>query len=676
MANEKDEIGIELFIDEKKASLVLDNFEKKAVDTINKVETAGKNAKFGREMEQDLAGAVARVQDLRVQLQNTATVASQTGAPIWRSYVTGAQQAADRARILYGQLKQLQVEASRTTDPTLFRSIQNQARSTEAQITALEVKMQRVVAGRSAIAARGGAGATTGLAQSGAVQSAAQGLLTGAGVPAEAASLIPASALLSAGVAAAAGVVIIKWSEQVKKEAEQRYALEEKIQGIYNKQALALKAISDADRDFQTQRAQAAEGRQLNQRIAGAAGNSGDLAFIQEQLQADIALAERRRYIDSIYGKGGDDPKAIEADIAQKRAAILKIDEEIQKAQKTGFTDSDSGKYPIFERMRKSLEDENEKFKKEVDKARDLVSSYKKEVTDLTQGIFAERGSDNPFVKVFTDADEAIRRTTESTRGLSKELQGSLIGFTQQNNAIAFAKARVDSLISSFSLRAEAENFRNPLDPDKIKEQEERFIRRFLGDNPNFIFLKEQEFDARRADSRDPLSLGQASFDDFIRKDILKRSEGLIETPRSRLNKQLSEQFDLLFKPGISPDEQAIADRKFSSLARGANPLDLDDSNRRAAAEALERQAVREDKQIADAQRERLAQTKIQGAMLKQLEALNRRAGTEGKSAVEVLVKDGTEDGLSVRTERSPRPSDTAAAYEFDGFGINGGSNR
>ena len=81
-------------------------------------------------------------------------IAVNSGQPIWTSYNTGARQAAEQARLLYGQLRQLQIEAARTNDPKLLSAIQQKARDANAEIERLETKMQRVVAGRTAAADR------------------------------------------------------------------------------------------------------------------------------------------------------------------------------------------------------------------------------------------------------------------------------------------------------------------------------------------------------------------------------------------------------------------------------------------------------------------------------------------------------------------------------------------
>lgn len=229
--------------------------------------------------------------------------------------------------------------------------------------------------------------------------------------------------------------------------------------------------------------------------------------------------------------------------------------------------------------------------------------------------------------------------------------------------------ARADNALSIFDLREDAANFRNPFDAEKLKAEQERFIQDFLKNNPNYLFLKQVEFEGRERESG---YRNLESFDDFIRKDILSR--GNFDTPQKRLNESLDQKFNLLLgNPFLSAEERAINQQKFLAATAGVNPLDLSDENRERAALVREAEATRRaefDRKDFELRSKQLTATTN---LTKVLSDLNQRAkngeNVTGKQIVEIVDRSGAANVLGA----SPVPEDMTRNYDLGFFG---GSNR
>lgn len=316
--------------------------------------------------------------------------------------------------------------------------------------------------------------------------------------------------------------------------------------------------------------------------------------------------------------------------------------------------------------MKRASSSISKAIKTEIEAAKKLVSDYGKELKDQTREIFSQSGADNPFVKIFTEGEIAIEKTRVATRGLSEDLQKTILDFQRQNNAMTLFQQRVDNAFQAQDLRSRAEELRNPFNKEQSDERRARWERAFLHDNPNYLFLKQREFDARRQDTRDPISLGFTSFDDFIKKDMKWRSEQLFDSPESRMRNRLDQQLALAdqLARGGNDRQRAIVDAQILAIGRQVNASDLTSAQREGLATVFERAAV--EKEIAEqtAIKQREEQKKLQEQMLKELEKLNGKAEKEGtagiKQSLEITVKDETSAGVETK---QPTPELSAAYY-------------
>lgn len=298
------------------------------------------------------------------------------------------------------------------------------------------------------------------------------------------------------------------------------------------------------------------------------------------------------------------------------------------------------------------------KIKQSVEAAKAKVLELEKTYTSVLDNLFARQSANNPFVSLFTEADKSLKTLRENTRGLQKDVVTSFELMLAKQNQFALSSGRLDNRLDAFDLREQAANFRNPFDPEKLKTEEEEFIKRFLYNNPNYLYLKNKK-----------------EVDADTRKDIL--SFGLFDTPQSRLNKSLDEKFDLIYGRGkLSPEQQALADRKFLSVTQGVSPLELSNGNREQAALVREREAARRERYEQDAmalyREQRDLQRKIEANTARQ----NKIAETQGEQGIKVDITTKDESPTTKTTAKRPTAADTEQSFSFDGFGIGGGTNR
>ncbi len=318
----------------------------------------------------------------------------------------------------------------------------------------------------------------------------------------------------------------------------------------------------------------------------------------------------------------------------------------------------------------------NKQIAENIEKAQKKIEESGKTVRSLLDDVFQKTAANNPIAKAFNEGDAAIRKMRESLKNLPPQMQAvgeKAIEMQEKLNRMSVFEARTDNRLSILDLKNQAENFRNPLDPDKQKHDEETFIKRFLYNNPNYLFLKQGEYDQRNLLSNGLTSF--ESFDEFIRKDILKRAENTIDSPKSRLNKSFEDKYNSLFANPFQTDEQrASNERKFLANLSGVNPLDLNSSLREKAAQFAEREADRKSQNEDKDFKLREAQIKATDELTGELKKLRQQAEKDGfgatKSIVEIVDKS---NGAANVKGASPSQNDTA---QFYGLGFVGGTNR
>jgi hypothetical protein len=398
------------------------------------------------------------------------------------------------------------------------------------------------------------------------------------------------AAALSAG--AIAGFAIYKVTQQIESVAKQRLALEEKITGEFNKQNILAAELNKL-------RGEAAEKRNFDQFLGGASPEALQkrLAEMTRQQQAAVAEAAelRRRQqtvgsLDSafrdtsqggipIVGKimPGDyaaklvDDLAKQAEAAEAKARsftdrILQLDEAIidsnrrradRDVEVTRFAEqakwdarNDAVK-AANEAEKEADKKRKEMVKKAIEDAKKFAEHVKK-AGEAVVGIFAST-TDNPFVKIFTEGEQAVQRMLEATKGLGSELQNTLKKLIDSQTQSKAFKQSMDNALKATGLRSEAGTF--------------------LGkEKPTISQSLQKQLDA----------IGGGS--PFISETFAQGKNGA---------------FTELIKK-VDPNQRA-RDQKIIELTRGMNPEDLTPTQRQQAAAARIREAEALEKEKPDA---------------------------------------------------------------------------
>lgn len=454
---------------------------------------------------------------------------------------------------------------------------------------------------------------------------------------------------------AAAGLAVVKITESIRTEAERRLKAEEAIVAAMNRQRLlGIEIAKNTERVLK----QDAADDQFSQFL-----KNGSIDDLQRRL-------ENIRRLQNVGGNTdvGVDPKtgkaiAVESEASKRRVEELRrLEQEIRERGRQTSSDRSNVFEQQAENYKKSQESARkaqEEFAKSVEEGRKKVGELGKTYNAVLDGIVQRSNANNPFVQLFSEADRSMKVLRENTRGLSRDVIAQFEAMEQKANSLKLFEARIESGLGALGLRNEAANFRNPVDPEKNRLQQDAIIRQFLADNPNYG----NSFFGGSGDFRSITYDQNGNMDEATRRDILSRSQlgrNTLETPADRLNKTLQDQFNLLNQNARSPDEQRIADRRFAALTQGVNPLELSDRNREAAAAVREREAVRiesAEKEAIDVARE---SRDLQKRIAESQEKLLLIAEKQGIRGVEIAIRDGTSGGVDVK---SPTSSDTGSLY-------------
>jgi hypothetical protein len=386
------------------------------------------------------------------------------------------------------------------------------------------------------------------------------------------------AAALSAG--AIAGFAIYKVTQQIESVAKQRLALEEKITGEFNKQNILAAELNKL-------RGEAAEKRNFDQFLGGASPEALQkrLAEMTRQQQAAVAEAAelRRRQqtvgsLDSafrdtsqggipIVGKimPGDyaaklvDDLAKQAEAAEAKARsftdrILQLDRDVEVtrfAEQAKWDARNDAVKAANEAEKEADKKRKEMVKKAIEDAKKFAEHVKK-AGEAVVGIFAST-TDNPFVKIFTEGEQAVQRMLEATKGLGSELQNTLKKLIDSQTQSKAFKQSMDNALKATGLRSEAGTF--------------------LGkEKPTISQNLQKQLDA----------IGGGS--PFISQTFAQDASGAF----SRLIKN------------ADPNQRA-RDQKIIELTRGMNPEDLTPTQRQQAAAARIREAEALEKEKPDA---------------------------------------------------------------------------
>lgn len=583
--------------------------------------------------------AAAKAHELRQNLRDTTTIASRSDLRVWQSYATGANAAAVQARNLFVRLKDIHALASRTTDARMLSSLREQARTVEAQIDRLDTKMRRVAAGRADAAVRApgriDGGALLGAAGALGVPGAAQAT---AGVEAAALLGVSTAALATLAAAAAAIAAAKVGSEYIRDQAEKRLRIEEGIAAAMNKQALTTREIGA---NLEKQLRMAASDRQFSRFLGSSSISDLERRFTDIKRLQDLSPNTQR-------GPNGE-PVESEQSI-QRRKELLAIEEQIAKLRERSTTSADQAFAQRFENWKKAQADAAEAAKRFAEsvkageeKVKELGQVYRRTFEDIAR----RANADNPFVQVFMDADESLRRLRENLRGLPKELQDLATRAQQAISSRQLFEARLENAMQVFDLREVVQRFRDDT-PDRRNFAQNRLDREI------------EEFERRR-------SLGVIMNDD-AQQESFRRRQRLIEqrfptdSPSARLDRLL-ESMDRI-RPEDS-SQQAILDMRVVRSASAIDPSQLRGDQRERIAAAAERSAEREERRFKESFDIAKQQAAYQKAILEGLKPLVAMVSKEGlagiERALEITVKDETSSGAEVRRGSK---ADVAKRYE------------
>lgn len=613
-----DGLSVELEITDGKASVALDKFRSKIVATEGELKKLSGGETFAS-FESNINKSLIQVGNLQHELRSV------QAATVGHAGLDGLGQAASRA---FGQvtatknrLLEIQSTMARTTDAKVLNGLIADAKIAEAELDRLQAKINRVAAGRSAAAQRQAAAGGSGSGNYAALAGAAAFLPPELGIGLEAASAagVGASSLAVLGPLAAAGLLIVKVSQDIRDKAEQRLALEEKISGENNRQILSMKELLMSEENLAKLRERVGQNANPSL-IAGATKVSGANALIQDT--------------NARLGFGPDGKPLINP-----------------TKTLTGFTDKDSGQYPIFERMMKSLAEEQEKWNKEVEKGRDKVEDLGKSWKSNFDSLYQRANANNPLSLFLHRSASDADKLKESLKGLPPELQKIALAMNAAADSKELFALTVNNALSAVDFRNEARRFSDPTQNELQKKLDR--------DKANF----EATSDSTNTDI-------------FARFE--SRQKQIADLEKRRRQQSLQEQYDEIYKYRQGFD-QATADQTFARITRGLNPEDLTNDQRREASRVNLSEAGRlvaaEKQAEVDRKEERDVRKKLV-AVLDKLASAAEKGGLAGVNGeIQISVKDDTSNGISAK-KLSGASSGDVADYYFSGFDTVGGSNR
>jgi hypothetical protein len=573
-----------------------------------------------------------------------------------------AAQASIQITATRNRLREIQAAAAKTTDAKVLDGLTRDAKVAEAQLDRLQRKIEQVAANRKA----GGTPGRVGFGGAANALGLAGGLLpgglgeaaSGAGLAADAAAglgVTVSTGLLAAGAGlTAAGALFIKYSREARADAEARLAAEERIQGAINRTIIAQK---DARIEFQKSSDDAQAGRQLNRELQGAGTDS------------IAALTKRRDLLKQLIDLDPNGPKAQEF-----QAERLAIESRVDALQQQKVADQDRAFQQRNENWKKAQEDriaQEKRIAESIDRGIQKVEAQGVVIDDLFKDLFAAQGSQNPFVKVFNEADAAIEKTRTTTALLNDDLKATAEQMTATANANNLFAARLDSKLSASGLRADADRFRRAGEDEALAASVAAFRRQEqsgLFRNPDILAelgrsaspqARLNAFNEQRAAEQSGGLFRNDLFDDRTRRSLALEAEK-DGSARERFERQL----DTIRELRPENDEQrAIVDRKIIELGRNLDPKELDATGRDAIAQALENQAVRDENAERDAKTDREAQKKIQASIDANISELVKIAKADGLAGVIRIVNEA-EDRAKISLGKRPTERDAAKRQE------------
>lgn len=584
-----------------------------------------------KEVNDAVGASITSVQKKALDLDFTLRKVSEVS--VGRAGFDGLGKAADRAqqevRGIYADLQRIERQMSVTRDFGMLKKLEADALKAGERLDQLNTKVQRVAAGRAAAAERSAlagtltAGRAQGALNFGAIAgvpgageaSAALGALEGLGVAASAAFLAVAGSVAVAGYAA------VKWSESVREEAKKQLDREEALQGAINKRILAGQAIVA---NYKEQTAALERQSALQDFIAKASVSS---------ITARLALTEKLLELTK-------DPRYAAEGLELQKGKSAARANETQR-----LNEDFNARNELFKQQQKQEREAEQRRLEGVQKGLELAKKTGDAWKEAFAGIAEREGAHNPFVKIYSDGETALKTFREQTKGLSQDLreQGEVALRNQQ--ALSLFSARVDSAMTAASLRDEARRLRE--DPNAAEKRATALAK----------------FDARRK-AEEASGLYRNPLYQDIDRALIAQSEDR-ESAADRFDRQARK---LRSFGGVSDEEKALIDSRLIGLSKGVDPKDLRDDQREQVAKALERQAERTERREIDAMQLRQKTYEVQKDLAGYLKRYFDTAQKEGIKGVDTLIRIQNESDAQVEAReavRRPTPEDTRRTYDL-----------
>jgi hypothetical protein len=460
-------------------------------------------------------------------------------------------------------------------------------------------------------------------------------------------------------IGAAGAAIVYKITSDIRSEAERRLAVEERIAKAYgeqNKRVIELKqslreALQEQDRGFSDDRRRSELERYSPEQLAARE------ADIRKRLEAGPTFDPNSYDPNKGFKSTGEYER-----LQQELLLVRQLQNERAKLSAAGPDRFFAQSTELWKKQQEAAVKAQEAFNVSVKEGLELSKEYGATWTGVFNDLSVRTNAANPIAAFLQRSSSEAEKLKEAIKGLPPEMQKTAIAIKAVADARDLFNLRLDNAIGSYNLLTSAADIRNA-----GKFQEERYRRDFLYNNPNFAFLKEQEYAARQRDSRDPLSYNGQSFDEFLKDEIEKRNPN---SERGRLNRRLDDLFNL-----TGGAASADGNRKFLSASQGVDPLKLDDRNRERLAQANENEAARMEAYNTEAQKLRAQQAGYLKNISDHVDKLKLQAEKGGKTAVEVPLKNDSGDPIDVKI---PTQADTDRDYAggFAGFELLGGTNR
>jgi hypothetical protein len=303
-----------------------------------------------------------------------------------------------------------------------------------------------------------------------------------------------------------------------------------------------------------------------------------------------------------------------------------------------------------------------EAINRSVKEATDKVVDLQKKTRELFGELAA---SDNPFVKVFSDADKQLEKVRLTTAALSADMKKVFEDMAAGNAADALFSARLDSGLKAEQFRDTARRFREGgekpyIDPEILKKPGglDRFARQKFGDLAQFAYSGGTGLFGQNG------QVSTGMFDSLrsaIARDAVRAQAGGDLDTQSRLDRQLT----AIRNAGTPANDRqaAEADRRILALAENVDPAKLTQSQKSQVAAAAERMAIRTENSESDARKQRADANKIAGDMQKDINELLKIAKKDGLTGVIRIINEA-EDKAKVSLGLRPNDSDTAATMD------------